>query len=70
MRKKNNIFQLRSPYIVEVLSCRVVGFNIALETSYCAYGSCSDIMSAHFHNGFEFQTISLIARSIALDAVF
>lgn len=51
---------------MEVLSCRVVGFNIALETAYCAYGSCSDIMSAHFHTGFEWQTVSLIARGVAL----
>jgi len=58
--------KLRSPYIVEVLSCRVVGFQLAVESAYCAYGSCSDIIHAHFHHGFEFQTVSLIARGVAL----
>jgi len=58
--------KLRSPYIVEVLSCRVMGSHLSLETGYCAYGSCRDLLHAHFHHGFDWQTVSLIARGVAL----
>ena len=37
-------FQLRSPYIAEVLSCQVVGLDVRQEMEYFGFGSAADIV--------------------------
>jgi len=56
--------KLRSPYIVEVLSCLVVGWSVRMESEYFAFGSCCDIISAHFNHGLPLAACSQIARGV------
>lgn len=38
----------------------MMGSHLSLETGYCAYGSCRDLLHAHFHHGFDWQTGKVI----------
>lgn len=56
--------KLRSPYIAEILSCLVRGYNLMLELEYFAFGSCCDLVSAHFKSGLPVQAVVLILRGV------
>jgi len=57
--------KLRSPYIAEVLSCLVVGWSVRMESEYFAFGSCCDIISAHFNHGLPLAACTQIVRGVA-----
>lgn len=56
--------RLRSPFIAEIVSCLVCGYDLRLELEYFAFGSCCDLISAHFKSGLPLSAVILILRGV------